>query len=404
MGRADITPPTGYYMMGWVRSDTVITGQNTRLWARAIVLREGDRKVALVAEDLNGIPGGMLQQAAALDKDIGFSEQNVLDSASHTHAAPTSFYNFSTYDSVFMTVRTPTDFDLTGAVDPQLYGFMVRQLAEAIRRADANLGPGSVGWGHAYVDNLTENRSIEAHLADHGIYLPPGQGIPSMDPLGVNDTIDPNVSVLRVDKTIGGRDVPVGMWSTFANRGIENKFQFNYYNEDHHGPAMQRVESELRRLGSVPAGQDVVDAPGNSDEGDMSSGLDRSGPAGADWVGSVEANAFMRAWREAGAGMSSAPALDLRWTRMCWCGQDTPDGPTATTPSFGLGRVHRLRGGPRAAVRHHPAAARGRPPARAGGPPGLQGPDTAAADRAEGRAHDRAADRGTGWSSRCRGR
>src|SRR3954453_13510729 len=80
VGRADITPPTGYYMMGWVRSDGVIQGQNTRLWARAIVLKEGDRKVALVPGDLNGIPGGMMKAAADLDKDIGFSEENVLDS------------------------------------------------------------------------------------------------------------------------------------------------------------------------------------------------------------------------------------------------------------------------------------------------------------------------------------
>jgi hypothetical protein len=83
VGRADITPPTGYYMMGWVRSDGVISGQHTRLWARAIVLQEGDRKIALVAEDLNGIPGGVMAQAAALDSDIGFSQENVLDSASH---------------------------------------------------------------------------------------------------------------------------------------------------------------------------------------------------------------------------------------------------------------------------------------------------------------------------------
>ncbi|HKG76755.1 MAG TPA: hypothetical protein VKA90_04515 [Beijerinckiaceae bacterium] len=46
VGRADITPPTGYYMMGWVRSDAKIIGQNTRLWARVIVLRQGSRAAA----------------------------------------------------------------------------------------------------------------------------------------------------------------------------------------------------------------------------------------------------------------------------------------------------------------------------------------------------------------------
>src|SRR3954453_20641755 len=101
----------------------------------------------------------MLAQAADMLKRRGYSQQNVLASASHTHAAPTSFYNFSTYNSVFMTINTPTDFDLQGTIDPQLYAFMVNRLALAIRRADDNLGPGAVGWGSGQIDDLTANRS-----------------------------------------------------------------------------------------------------------------------------------------------------------------------------------------------------------------------------------------------------
>src|SRR5436190_21221687 len=93
-GRADITPPTGYYMMGWVRSDAKVTGQHTRLWARVIVLQRGKRKVALVSEDLNGIAGGMMADAARMDRKLGYSEKNVIDSASHTHAPPSQYYNF----------------------------------------------------------------------------------------------------------------------------------------------------------------------------------------------------------------------------------------------------------------------------------------------------------------------
>src|SRR4051812_2215901 len=74
VGRADITPPTGYYMMGWVRSDGLIVGQHTRLFARVVVLRQGGKKVALITEDLNGIPGGMLAQAADMNKDLGYSQ------------------------------------------------------------------------------------------------------------------------------------------------------------------------------------------------------------------------------------------------------------------------------------------------------------------------------------------
>jgi len=335
VGRADITPPTGYYMMGWVRSDGVIIGQNTRLWARVIVLRRGHSKVALVAEDLNGIPGGMMAQAAQRDHELGFSERNVLDSASHTHAAPTGFYNFPTYNSVFMTIKSPTDFNLTGKLDPQLYAFEVRQLARAIRRANDNLGPGKLGWGEVNIDHLTKNRSLEAHLYDHGIHVPYGAGKVGMDPKGRLHTIDPEANVLRVDKIIGGRDVPVGMWSTFANHGTVNHFQFTYYNEDHHGAATHLVERAIRRRGHVPKGQDVVDAYGNTDEGDQSSGVDKWGPAQADHVGTVEAHKFLTAWRQAGHHMDRTPTLARRWTRMCFCGQNTAAGPVANKGVFG---------------------------------------------------------------------
>ncbi len=336
VGRADITPPTGYVMMGWVRSDAVVVGQHTRLWARVIVLRQGGKKLALVAEDLNGIPGGVLAQAADMNKDLGYSQQNVLDSASHTHAAPTSFYNFPTYNSVFMTLRSPTQFDLQGTIDPQLYAFMVKRLALAIRRADGDLGRGAVGWGGGQLTDLTANRSIEAHLADHAIKEDYGQGSPSQDPDGPLHTIDPDVSVLRVDKYIGKRRVPVGMWSSFANHGTVNKFQFNVYNEDHHGAATHKVEAAIRKAGKVPAGQDVVNAYGNTDEGDISSGLTRSGPAAADYVGTRESQAFMTAWKQAGSNMQTAPVFDWRWTRMCFCGQNTAAGPVADKGAFGL--------------------------------------------------------------------
>jgi hypothetical protein len=336
VGRADITPPTGYYMMGWVRSDGLITGQHTRLYARVVVLREKGRKIALITEDLNGIPGGMLAQAAEMNKDRGYSQQNVLDSASHTHAAPTSYYNFTTYNSVFMTVRTPADFDLQGMRDQRLYAFMVKRLALAIRRADDDLGAGALGWGATTIDDLTANRSLEAHLADHGIQRDYGKGRPAEDPDGPLHTIDPDVHVLRVDKYIGKRRTPVGMWSTFADHGTVNKFQFTYYNEDHHGAATHKVEQAIRREGKVPAGQDVVNAYGNTDEGDISAGLTRSGPAAADAVGTREAGAFLRAWRQAGKHMSRAPKLDWRWTRMCFCGQNTAVGPVADHGAFGL--------------------------------------------------------------------
>src|SRR3954471_3003253 len=333
VGRADITPRTGYYMMGWVRSDAVLRGQHTRLFARAMVLQRDGKKVALVSMDVNAISGGIVAEAAQQLKDRGFSEQNILVSASHTHAAPTGWYAFTTYDTVYMTVNSPTDFDVAGTLDPPLYSFMTRQLVTAIRRADDDLGPAKAGWGSTKLLGLTQNRSIEAHLADHGLMLDPGQGSADMDPLGYAHTIDPDVEVLRVDRRIGRKYRPVGIWSTFANHGTVNKFQFDVMNADHHGAATRDTEDALRHTGHVPAAQDVVDVYGNTDEGDQSAGLFHSGPAYADYVGRVEAEHFLTAWRQAGRTMSATPQLDLRWTRVCFCGRTAVFGQAEFTGS-----------------------------------------------------------------------
>src|SRR3954454_14161770 len=336
VGRADVTPPTGYYMMGWVDSRAKPEGVWTRLFARAIVLERDGRKVALVAMDANAVPGGLVAQVAKNLAKRGFTEQTILATASHTHAQATGWYPFTTYNTVFMSTSTPTEQNVSGTLDPQLYAFMVRQVGRAIARADDDLKPAKAGWGHTDLLGLTANRSLEAHLADHGFDLPRGTGTVAMDPLGYADTIDPEVNVLRVDQVVGGRDVPVGAFPTFANHGTAVHASFLFYGADHHATADRSLERAMRRAGRVPARQDVVSVFGNSDEGDQSSGLVKWGPAWADHVGRVEAAAFLRAWRSAGEALSATPEIDSRWTRLCFCGQAVPGGNVDDTAVTGF--------------------------------------------------------------------
>src|SRR3712207_1832261 len=126
------------------------------------------------------------------------------------------------------------------------------------------------------------------------------------------------------------------MWSTFADHGTVNPYTFDVHNADHHGAATRVVEDAIRRRGGAPPGQEVVNAYGNTDEGDQSAGLERRGPAWADEVGRIEAAAMLRAWEEAGRAMSRTPALDMRWTRVCFCGQETGGGRVDDTAVTGL--------------------------------------------------------------------
>jgi hypothetical protein len=340
-GKADITPKTGYYLGGWTRADRIAGGQHTRLFSRAIVLQRGEKKLALVSIDLFMVPGGLVKHVGDRLKDLGFSEQNVLISASHTHSGPGGYGNFPTLNSAAPSTQTVTDpfsfYDFFNAppADPQLYAFLLNQISASVKRAHDDLAPAAAGWGEERILGLTRNRSLEAHLNNHGMLLPYGQGREEMDPEGgYVHTVDPEVNVLRVDQVRKGRRIPIGAWSTFANHGTVTKSEFQFYNADHHASAARVFEQRVRAAGKVPAAQEIVNVYGNSDEGDMSAGLNRSGPAASDYVGRIEASSMFRAWRR--AKLSRRPALDTRWTRMCFCGQETEGGPVDDHSEVGV--------------------------------------------------------------------
>lgn len=349
VGRADITPQTEYYLGGFTRADRLGRGVHTRLYAHALVLQRGARKVALVSVELFAVPGGLAQQVAQMVSRHGFSERNVVISATHTHSGPGGYANFPTYNTAAPSTSTVTDpFSFARLLHPapadvQLYTFLVKRIAIAIARADANRGPAVAGWGERQLVGLTQNRSLEAHLANFGIHEAFGTGNVSQAPGGYPETIDPNVDVLRVDKLVrrAGRLVrmPIGAWSNFANHGTVTKSLFQAYSGDHHATAIRAFDASVRRAGHVPPNQLVDNVYGNSDEGDQTAGIRYTGPAGADYVGQVEARSMLAAWRSAGRHLTRRPALELRWTRVCFCGQRVDGGAidskgVAGTPFF----------------------------------------------------------------------
>jgi neutral ceramidase len=343
-GQADITPPqTGYYLGGFTRQDRVAQGQSARLFANTLVLQRGSRKVALVAAEVFAIPAGLQEDVARKVAPLGLDRTSVLLQASHTHSGPGGYFPNPTYNFAAPSLETATDpLSFAALIDPappdvQLYTWMVDRIAESIRRADADLAPAAAAWGHATLLGVTQNRSIEAHLADHGIHVATGTGSADMDPKGVADTVDPDVDVLRVDKIRAKRRIPIGAWSNFADHGTVIHSEWRAYSGDHHAAAWRVFSKIVRRHGHVPARQAVVNVYGNADEGDQTAGIAHVGPAAADWVGTQEALAMVRAWRAAGRRLSRSPAIGLRWTRTCFCGRDTATGKVDTQGREGMG-------------------------------------------------------------------
>ncbi len=342
VGRADITPATGYALGGWTRADRIGTGVHTRLQASAVVLKSGKRKLALVAVDLFAAPGGLIAEAAER-AGRGFSERNVVVSASHTHSGPSQFANFATLNTLAPSPETITDptsfteFFQPRPAEPQIYAFLVKRISKALRRANRDVGPATAGWGTTQLRDVTENRSLEAHLANHGVIREFDQGDVSEDPDGPIHTIDPLVSMLRVDRVEpDGSRTPMGGWTTFANHGTVNPPEFQVYTQDHHGAALRTLEAKIRRAGRVPKRSPVIGVFGNSNEGDQSAGLHGQSPLIAERVGRREGKSMFKAWRKAGKRLKRRPIVDLRWTRICFCGQQTSDGRVADEPVAGV--------------------------------------------------------------------
>ena len=344
-GLTDITPPrTGYFLGGWTRADRLALGQSTRLRASALVLQRGKRKLALAAVELFAVPAGLQEAVAERLKARGFNRTNVILAATHTHSGPGGYANNPTYNTAapsMETVDDPTtfyEFFEPVPADRQLYTFLVDRIAAAIAAADRDRARAVAGWGRTRIAGLTQNRSIEAHLANHSIRVPYGEGSAEQDPQGVLHTIDPAVDVLRVDKLRrGGRRIPIGAWSNFANHGTVVHSETQAYSGDHHAAAWRRFSALVRRAGRVPKRQTVVNVYPNSAEGDQTAGIVNVGPAAADRIGTVEAGAMFRAWRKAGKRLTARPALAGRWTRACFCGRMTSTGPVAAEGRPGIG-------------------------------------------------------------------
>ncbi|MEA2348022.1 MAG: neutral ceramidase [Thermoleophilaceae bacterium] len=337
-GQADITPPQkGYFLGGWTRADRLALGQITRLYANTIVLQRGKTKIALVAAELFAIPAGLQEDVAARLKGRGFNKKSVILAASHTHSGPGGFFNNPTYNTAAPSLETATDvnsfisFFQPAPADPQLYTFLIKQIAQSIRRADTDLAPAEAAWGRSELTHLTQNRSIEAHLRDHGITVSRAKANPGMDPDGRIHTISPDVDVLRVDKVIKHNGdttrVPIGAWSSFANHGTVVHSETQAYSGDHHSAAWRVFTSKVRKAGHVPDSQTVVNVYPNGAEGDQTAGIKNVGPADAERVGTKEARAMFKAWKQAGKHLDTRPDLDLRWTRACFCGSRTATGP-----------------------------------------------------------------------------
>ena len=326
----DITPPLGASTLGYVRPDIVTDGVHTRLTGRALVLDDGATPVVLLATDL-GFPLRKDDLVARV-ADLGYTNATVLYHSSHTHAGP-------------------------GSLDD----WQVDQLARAIRQAHASRVPVVAGWGTADVPDVNRNRSIEAHLANHGMDLFYGQGAHDDDPDGVEHTRDTTVRVLRLDRADGSG--PLTAWTHFPVHLTTVTPANSLWDADLAGTATWHL-GEMVDPGHH---HDHVDDPdgftaiyANGAQGDLMPRFDSYNPqALVDLHGRRLAAGAHAAWQDAGTRLRGDLAVDVAWARACYCGQEVEAGRRVSDrPVWGLPFLGGSEDG--ASIFHEPLATEGR--------------------------------------------
>ena len=139
--KTNITPPIGTHMGGFGARVDGAKGVHDTLWAKALVLRNDDTAVALVACDLLGLTADVIRPAReAIAAQLGVPVEHVMVTCSHTHSGP---------DSLCLNTDVPS---------PDYFALVTKQIASAAELAAGQLRPARVGWGRGQADGISINR------------------------------------------------------------------------------------------------------------------------------------------------------------------------------------------------------------------------------------------------------
>ncbi len=195
LASADVTPPVPFRMSGGFRL-RVSTGMQDPLLARAMVLRQGDRAVAIALCDLLGISQGVGDQARRqAARRTGLNPEHIVLAATHTHTGP--LYYGARHDYFR---RMAIDEHGEDPLDSTAYrDELVRKLADMIVTAYEQAAPAALHRLRAEERTLSFNRRFR--MRDGSVRTNPGRlNAEVVEPVG---PIDPAVDVLLVREPDG---------------------------------------------------------------------------------------------------------------------------------------------------------------------------------------------------------
>ena len=202
---SNITPPLGELIVGgW--KPIPATHVHDELYARCLVLDDGNTRLVIVLCDNVGIPTEVFDSAKEqVHKATGIPKSHMLMASTHTHSATTA--------------RGPSkairEDELT-----EYQRFLANRVSDGVRRALNQLEPARIGWGHVNEPSEVFNRRW--HVTDSSLLsnpfggvdqvrMNPPRGSAALDrPAG---PIDPQICFISV-QSVDGR--PIALLANYS--------------------------------------------------------------------------------------------------------------------------------------------------------------------------------------------
>jgi neutral ceramidase len=156
-GVYDVTGPAAEVgMMGFADVAQTTQGIYMRLWSRAFIIGDGERRVVYVCADLCMIYQAVKQAVSArvaADAELKeyYNDKNILLSATHTHSGPGGYSHHFIYNLT------------TKGFIPQNFDAIVEGIFQSIKRAHANIVPGKIFIARGALDGYGLNRATRPY-------------------------------------------------------------------------------------------------------------------------------------------------------------------------------------------------------------------------------------------------
>jgi len=154
--RVDLTPPLELqFSLGGYgdRMNKPAEGVHDSIWVKAVILSDGQKKYAIVTLDILALPPNVKPQVLEALSSSGWHTDNLMVLPSHSHTS---------LDMSALNNKNNLNNPYIGIYQPKLLDFVIEAIVAAVRLADTNLQPVSIGTGRDILMGMNRNRRKDA--------------------------------------------------------------------------------------------------------------------------------------------------------------------------------------------------------------------------------------------------